>query len=149
MIEKTFIPLVTPLGEIKVIADKKEVIYEYKECKNIRNAENATCYQITVNTNNSTSVSCILDFHDCEIEAYDEHGEKMLCKSFEKCVDVVSIGALDYDELEETGIYSGVLNNGLIFDIEKNKEYVEFKVAWVTDYYGVDDIRTWFAVDPL
>ncbi len=139
-------PMITPIGKVLVEVDKKEKVYDIREYSCFYNGEEVKGYEIIVELNNANYISCVINYDDDEILVGDEPGEFLLCKSFEKNNLYLSIGGVDYSELYQSNINNYVLGNGLGYYLDTNIESITFKIAYVTDYKGIDDLRTWFAI---
>ena len=138
--------LVTPFGKIIIICDGKEVSYNAQKHK-FENRNFTTlvedCYRIG-NLCATKSIICIVDHLDTSIKNTGGSGEKYLDSEFVKDQCILTIGVEDeYPSYDVERLY-----NGLKINILKPVDDFTFGIAWVNDYAGKDDIRTWLAADP-
>lgn len=138
--------LLTPFGEIVIICDGKEVFYDAKQHKyNNRSLTTPvdTCYRIS-DLSAKESIICLVKNLDKSIKNTGGSGENYLDSEFINDNCILTIGVQD----EHPSYDVGRLYNGLKINILKPVDDITFGIAWVNDYTGKDDIRTWLAADP-
>lgn len=153
--------LLTPLGEIKVFYDDKEVEYNVKAVKcDKRCPDLGGRFIIEVHfkpDGREHIISCRIINH--VVHPYDdiETGERLELKSFYNENVKLSIGMEgDTGYLFDGTRYSDeydydtdYLSNGVEYDVlETTKtEIYRFGIAWIEPYSEENDIQTWFGAD--
>ena len=155
--------LKTPLGEVKIYLDDKEIHFIYREIKS-QKFPNVTTYHIEyeyVSDNQAHNLKCSLE--NCEVIGYGESGEDVETICFETDTVRLSIGTdgefrygLTKDGLLEPSYlkencYDGIiLENGLEITIPQNtssRKY-QFRVASALGYTKDTAHHTWLMADP-
>lgn len=140
--------LLTPLGTIRILGDEAPITFTPRKASFDRSPVGdkplAGCYRIKVKTNNYHSISCVVELSDSSILNTGSSGERYLDAEFISNSSILTIGMEDDNDTFQ----SVRLPMGLQYILNEPVEHVIFGVAWATDYYGADDVRTWFAADP-
>lgn len=140
--------LPTPLGTVRILGDEAPVTFTPRKVSFDRSPVGDKpldgCYRIKVETNKYHSISCVVELLDSSILNTGSSGERYMDAEFIRNSTILTIGMEDDNDTFQ----SVRLPTGLQYVLNEPVEYVTFGIAWATDYYGADDVRTWFAADP-
>lgn len=151
----------TPLGEIIVSIDEKEIDYNYYKIKNNDRCKDLLgryliniCFKCD---GIEHTISCCIKDYKKTIKDDIETGENLELKSFFKDNIKLSIGMEgDTGSSERDSNYyeydNEYLDNGVEYKILKNtsdkvKNYI-FVIAWIENFNSDNDVQTWFGADP-
>lgn len=142
------IMLKTPLGQIKISVNNKEVdcfAAKYNcDIKPIKDNPIAGCYRLLVACEKNDMIKCEL-IPSTTVEINDSGSETCAFKLFTKNNIQVAIGSFDV----VNNCVCDFIENGLVFENLQGNETdkIVFGVAWVTDLQE-NDYRAWYAADP-
>lgn len=140
--------LTTPFGKIKVYTDGVCIDYEAAafdfNSPPCRDKPVFGCYRIVVDARGHQSISCIVEQAELTIRNIGSSGQAYIDAEFIRGGTILTIDMED----ENPAFESVRIEDGLRHELPIPVDRVVFGVAWVTDYEGPDDCRTWFAADP-
>lgn len=134
----------TPFGPIRMLVDGEVIsctaaVHSFDHPL-VRERPLAGCYRVRVSGGEGQEISCVLKG---AADGLGSSGEGYQAAEFFRGNRVLTIGAeTDREDrlvrAESDGITLRLLGDG----------EVVFGIAWVEDYAGSGDVRTWFAADP-
>lgn len=141
--------LFTPFGPIKVFVDGTELDYGATlftyDRPPVKVHPIAGCYRIHAPVGEHRSIRCEVELSDTSIVNTGASGERYMDAEFISDSLILTIGAEDENPAFETVR----TEFGMEYRILSSISEVVFGIAWVTDYEGASDCRTWYAADPI
>ena len=141
----------TDLGEIKILINEKEAMYNCIElnnqgyCFNVQKRLKLVC-DIPKCFENNIDIRCMIKIKDeIQVESGPETGENLALLSLYWSNNKLSIGTKG----DLKGVKYIYEKNTLRLITNKNPGQVIFYIAWIDmSNPGQEDIYTWFAADP-
>ena len=133
----------TPLGEIKVFINEKEIRYSVIDCMLPEAGQTLFCYKIVVNDNLQGDVECKINIEKNVVTRNADYNCATI-KTFERDNFYLELCGLDVNNY-----ICHTTNNGLMYLNFNSLDKLEFLVAWVTDFKDASDQRVWRTIKTI